>query len=164
MNGARGAGGCFGCAAVMALVCGLGAIALPRTGPPLPPVFGPGVRVKTVVRRAPEVTWCPPEACCEVCIVWFCRVDRVVSLLVCVVSRCARMAASSGAPRLVRLDHLLDAWSEPSCKAKTDGRYNTNSLAFDDKRAQIASTVMNAAGIHVDRKRDGRANPSDMDQ
>ena len=74
------------------------------------------------------------------------------------------MAASSGAPRLVRLDHLLDAWSEPSCKAKTDGRYNTNSLAFDDKRAQIASTVMNAAGIHVDRKRDGRANPSDMDQ
>ena len=41
----------------------------------------------------------------------------------------------------MRLDHLLDAWSEPSCKAKTDGRYNTNSLAFDDKRAQIASTV-----------------------
>ena len=60
------------------------------------------------------------------------------------------------------LDGLLADWDLPACKADLNGRYNTNSLAFEDKRAQLASTVLNAAGIQVTRERDSRSNPTDM--
>ena len=72
------------------------------------------------------------------------------------------MAAVPPGVQEVTLDGLMADWDLPACKANLNGRYNTNSLAFEDKRAQLASTVLNAAGIQVTRERDSRSNPTDM--
>lgn len=61
------------------------------------------------------------------------------------------------------LDGVLVDWDLPSCKAKLQGRYNTDNLAYGDKRAQLASTVLNAAGIQVTRRTDSRSSPTNMD-
>ena len=73
------------------------------------------------------------------------------------------MAAALAGAQEVSLDGVLVDWDLPSCKAKLQGRYNTDNLAYGDKRAQLASTVLNAAGIQVTRRTDSRSSPTNMD-